>query len=123
MWHLDRDLEHQQCQVKIQNGAKINHRACEMIQVKFPERRENLDFHIARVFLDEQLKLPVRFAYYTWPVEGSDSPRLMEEYTYLDLKVNVGLTDHDFDRDNPEYNFYEPTEANDTSRPSSAEAE
>ena len=34
----------------------------------------------------------------------------MEEYTFLDVKVNVGLSDLDFDRDNPSYDFYEPEE-------------
>jgi hypothetical protein len=31
----------------------------------------------------------------------------MEEYTFLNIKVNVGLSDHDFDRENPSYDFYE----------------
>ncbi len=33
-------------------------------------------------------------------------PQLLEEYTYLNVKLNVGLTDADFDDKNPEYNFH-----------------
>ena len=32
--------------------------------------------------------------------------KVIEEYNYLNLKINVGLTDADFDANNPEYNFY-----------------
>ena len=32
-------------------------------------------------------------------------PVLEEEYTYTDVRVNVGLTDLEFDPDNPEYDF------------------
>jgi len=36
---------------------------------------------------------------------------LIEEYTFLNLRVNVGLSDTDFDRKNPTYNFYSGQEA------------
>ncbi|MCP3695353.1 MAG: DUF1571 domain-containing protein, partial [Planctomycetaceae bacterium] len=32
-------------------------------------------------------------------------PEVVEEYTYLNLKINVGLTEEDFDTKNPKYNF------------------
>ena len=31
---------------------------------------------------------------------------VLEEYNYLNLKVNVGLKDEDFDPYNPAYKFY-----------------
>ena len=34
-----------------------------------------------------------------------NTPRLLEEYTYRQLKLNVGLTDADFQRWNPAYGF------------------
>jgi len=33
------------------------------------------------------------------------SERLVEDYEYRDLRVNVGLRDRDFATDNPAYNF------------------
>ena len=104
------DQNRRECQVKFFDGAKIEGRPCRCIQVVFPVRRDNLKFHIARIFLDDESKLPVRFAAYSWPKEEGGRPRLMEEYTFLDVKVNVGLSDLDFDRDNPSYDFYEPEE-------------
>ena len=102
------DRQRRECKVRFIDNAKIEGRLCRCIQVTFPERRENLKFHLARIFIDEELRLPVRFAAYSWPLEPGKSPRLLEEYTFLDLKVNVGLTDTDFDRNNPAYKFYRP---------------
>ena len=71
----------------------------------YPEYRKNLTFHLARIFVDDQLDVPVRYAAYWWPKNEGGAPQLLEEYTYTDLKLNVGLTDQDFDRANPEYQF------------------
>lgn len=49
--------------------------------------------------------MPVRYAAYSWPSRPGGGPELIEEYTYLNLKLNPGLTDQDFDYHNPEYNF------------------
>ena len=40
-----------------------------------------------------------------WPREKGGPPELLEEYTYLDLKLNNGFTDADFDTQNPGYRF------------------
>jgi hypothetical protein len=103
---MEADQERRECQVRFLEGAKIEGCSCQCIQVTFPVRREYLKFHIARIFLDDETKLPIRFAAYTWPRESGGPPRLMEEYTFLDLQVNVGLSDQDFDRQNPAYRFY-----------------
>ena len=42
---------------------------------------------------------------YGWPTQAGGQPPLVEEYTYRDVRVNVGLTDADFDPENPNYNF------------------
>ncbi len=34
-----------------------------------------------------------------------DKPELLEAYTYLDLKINPGFTDMDFNPKNPDYGF------------------
>jgi hypothetical protein len=105
---LDVDQQRNECEVRNINGAKVNGRPVKVIQIRFPVRRENLDFHLGRIFIDEETKLPIRFAYYTWPQTAGGQPRLMAEYNYTELKLNVGLTDRDFDEKNPEYGFYIP---------------
>jgi hypothetical protein len=52
------------------------------------------------------LNIPIRYVAYDWPAREGAKPEVLEEYNYLDLKVNVGLTDADFDPRNPSYNFY-----------------
>ena len=37
---------------------------------------------------------------YDWPDDEHEGPRLIEEYNYLDVRLNVGLTDEDFRRTN-----------------------
>ena len=50
--------------------------------------------------------MPVRYAAYTWPETPSEKPLLLEEYTYVNMKINVGLTDKDFDDHNESYGFH-----------------
>jgi hypothetical protein len=57
------------------------------------------------VFIDKQLDLPIRYASYDWPAKPGETPPLFEVYTYTRLKLNVGLTDVDFDKTNPKYDF------------------
>ena len=60
---------------------------------------------MARVFIDDELRLPVRYEAYDWPDKQDGQSELIEEYTYLNMKINVGLTDSDFDIHNPAYRF------------------
>jgi hypothetical protein len=100
-----KDLKHGECEVKYFTDAKLNKRSCTVIQVTHPQPREEFQFHLARVFVDNELMAPIRYEAYDWPREPGGEPRLMEEYTYLDLKVNNGFTDEDFSVRNPAYHF------------------
>ena len=93
----ERDRRFDECDVQFIEGAAINGRTCTVLVVKHPVRRPHFDFHIARIFIDDELNLPVRYAAYDWPATPGGRPQLLEEYTYTDIKVNVGLTDRDFD--------------------------
>ncbi|MCE9548122.1 MAG: DUF1571 domain-containing protein [Planctomycetia bacterium] len=97
-----------ECQVRTVDGAKVNGRLCKFIEVKFPEPRPGIKFHLAQIFIDQEQKLPVRYAAYGWPTTAGGEPKLLEEFTYVDIKPNVGLTDRDFDEKNPAYKFYVP---------------
>jgi len=47
--------------------------------------------------MDDQLKLPIRYVSYHCRTQAGGPVRLIESTDYLNLKVNVGLTDADFD--------------------------
>jgi hypothetical protein len=103
-----------ECEVKFFNGTKINtgtgknisQRLATCIQVVHPVPRRNFTFNLARIFVDEQLNLPIRYESYDWPATPGGKPELMEEYTYMDIKLNNGFTDADFDENNPNYGFH-----------------
>jgi len=97
------DIQYGECDVKSIEGAKINDRTCTVIQVVHPVPRRNFRFHIARIFIDDELNVPIRYEAYDWPDAPGEKPQLIEEYTYLNLKFNQGFTDEDFSRDNPNY--------------------
>ena len=71
----------------------------------FRSRKAPYDFHRAEVFIDDELNIPVRYVAYDWPTAGGEEPPIIEEYTYIDVQLNVGLTDKDFDPANEEYEF------------------
>jgi hypothetical protein len=101
----EQDIKYGECEVKFYEGAKINGRVCTCIEVVHPVPRRNFLYHIARIFVDKELNLPIRYESYDWPTAPGAAPELMEEYTYLNLKLNVGFTNADFDVNNPNYKF------------------
>jgi hypothetical protein len=100
----EEDMQHGECEVKFDRRVDLNGRECTCVEVTHPAPRKHFRFHIAKIFVDNELKVPVRYAAYDWPKDGGE-PELIEEYEYRDLKLNVGLTDSDFDVKNPEYQF------------------
>ena len=99
------DVKYGECEVKYFKGAKINDRVCTCTQVVHPVPRKNFLFNVARIFVDDQLNIPVRYEAYDWPKTPGGAPELIEEYTYVNMRLNVGLTDADFDIHNPAYRF------------------
>ncbi|MCA9137577.1 MAG: DUF1571 domain-containing protein [Planctomycetales bacterium] len=100
-----KDLEYAECDVNIHSGATFEDHDCTRIEVTHPIKRDYFQYHLVRVYIDNELGLPIRFESYDWPDAGSDRPLLKEEYTYRDVQLNVGLTDEDFHPDNPGYGF------------------
>jgi hypothetical protein len=102
----EKDMAFGECQVWRNDDAKVGDRPCISITVMHPERRPNFIFHIARIFVDKELMVPLHYEAFDWPEKPGDPPPLIERYTYARLKLNPGLTDEDFDPHNPQYNFY-----------------
>lgn len=101
----ERDRHQEECSVEFRRGAKVGGRQCTVLIVTHPVARAHFDFHVAEVFIDDELQIPVRYAAYTWPTTEGGTRELLEEYTYQNVQLNVGLTDADFDPANKKYNF------------------
>ncbi|MCA9240709.1 MAG: DUF1571 domain-containing protein [Planctomycetales bacterium] len=102
---MQEDMQHDECAVKYFKNAKIGDSVCTRIVVEHPHRRDYFRYHRAIVFIDEQRGLPLAYGSYDWPDKPGDEPRLVEEYIHAQVKLNVGLTDEDFSRENPAYGF------------------
>jgi hypothetical protein len=94
-----------ECEVEFVEGAKINGRGCTLLRVTHPVQRPHFEFNKAEIFIDDAMKVPIRYAAYFWPDKQGEPEPVLEAYTYLNLKTNVGLKDNDFDPGNPNYNF------------------
>lgn len=90
----------------LKTGIKVNNRPCRLLTVTQPTRRPELLFYQAKVYMDDELNVPIRYIAYDWPSGNDKNLQVIEEYNYLNLKLNVGLTDADFDPNNSAYNFY-----------------
>lgn len=101
----ERDRAVGMCQVNYREGAEINGRKCSVIELQHDQKKAPYEFHKAQVFIDDELQLPIRYAAYDWPQSAGMQPPLIEEYTYVNVKINVGLTAEDFNADNPAYDY------------------
>jgi Protein of unknown function (DUF1571) len=101
MW--EGEMKFAECDVTTDPNTHIANRATTMIQVTHPVARQDFRFHVARLFLDNELKIPVHFDAYMWPEQQGGQPSLEERYTYTNLKLNNGYTAREFDAaNNPE---------------------
>lgn len=98
--------QHPDVTCTFRKNAKVKDRVCTMLEVLQPTRHPGLEFYQAQIFIDDEHNLPIRYVAYDWPRREGQTPELIEEYNYIDLKLNVGLSDADFDPRNPEYSFY-----------------
>ena len=101
----EHDVQFDECEVKFFPGAKINGQTCTCLQVVHPVPRHQFAYYLARIYVDNQQGLPVRYESYDWPAQAGAGPPLIEEYTYVDVRVNNGFDNADFDITNPAYNF------------------
>lgn len=102
-WENDAKLGN--VQVKYYPDAKIGNLECRVIETRHAAPRGDVVFGMTRLYLDRQSGLPIRVQQYGFPKHPGGEPPLIEEYTYLNLKTNVGLKDLDFDSRNKDYGF------------------
>lgn len=93
------------CRVKFVEDQKVDERPCLLIEIDNPPAPGEFKLAKARIWLDREWNVPVRFESWEWPAEAGAEPLLVERYSYLKLKFDQGLTDRDFDPANPQYDF------------------
>ena len=99
---MEADLKYAECEVTTK-AEKIGNRPVTLVQVVHPVPRQSFDAHIARVFFDNELGIPIHYDSFLWPQQPGGEPPLEESFTYTNLKVNNGFTARDFDAyNNPE---------------------
>jgi hypothetical protein len=92
-----RELKHGGAEVHINDFAFAG-RPCTRVETI---HRDNFDtffmFERSVVYFDRETHLPIRVENYGWPKRAGAPAQLDEEYSYLNLRLNVGLTDRAFD--------------------------
>lgn len=102
-WELE--SKYGEITVQYYPDARLGEIPCRVIEVLHPQPRRQFVYHITRLYLHAETGLPVRVENYGWPQQAGGQPLLMEEYTYTQLRTNVGFTDQQFDRRCPDYKF------------------
>lgn len=92
-------------EVRYYKNARVDDRECIKIEVQAREDNYESDFYLARVYIDRELMIPIHYEAFDWPETDDGDPILLEQYTYRDIRINVGLKDVDFQRENPKYGF------------------
>jgi hypothetical protein len=82
-----------------------NNRPCWRVESTRTERlrtaegRDAFYSHRSVLYLDKERKLPIRTENYDWPYQGGPAGgELLEVFSFVDLRLNVGLTDAAFAR-------------------------
>ena len=99
------DRDDDDCQVNVTPGVKVEGRACTLIEIKHEQEKEVFTFHLAKIYVDNERKIPIGYEGYSWPATPDGEPILMEKFYYTDMNLNVGLKDADFNPDNPAYRY------------------
>ena len=99
--YAEADTKFGECDVKTDLNTNIDGRPTTLVQIQHPVPRREFRAYITRIFLDNELRVPIHYDAYMWPEAQGQSPPLEESYTYRNMKLNVGLTADDFDPKNP----------------------
>lgn len=103
--HWEREMKPGDSQVTIQPGVLVGGRPCTLVESGHAQRQSHFMYHLVKLYIDQETGLPIRFEAYDWPRRPGLAPELLEEYTYMNLRLNAGLSDRDFDPSNTQYSF------------------
>jgi len=104
MQQWQEDEKHDDCAVKFFPNAKLDKVECKVVETSYPKNVAHAKFHMSRLYIAKETGLPVRVEQFGFPAAGAEAP-VIEEYTYSNIKTNVGFSDIDFDTANKAYGF------------------
>ena len=86
-------------EILIYKHATFEGRPITHYQLIHRQKVEGATCSMAEISIDKELNIPV----YYRAITGWEKPIVFEEYGFRNVKINVGLTDKDFDENNEEY--------------------
>jgi hypothetical protein len=102
----EKDRDNPDVSVTLTPNHRFDDRLTHLIRVQRSRpSNEPDDFSLAEIVVDPDRQLILAYRSFGWPNPEGSPPPILESYSYHDLKLNVGLTDADFDTKNPEYGF------------------
>jgi hypothetical protein len=92
--------------------CEFQQQRCDCVVIEYDRPEHSPAYRKTLHYFDHQTQVPVLVKSYGWPeaVEGADPARLdettlVEQYAYTNLRLNAGLAEREFERDNPRYAF------------------
>lgn len=95
--NAQQDTQFGECKVEAIPNTNVGGRPTTLVQIVHPVPRQNFRAYIARIFLDNELRIPIHYDGFLWPEKQGEQPPLDESYTYTNLKLNNGLVPREFD--------------------------
>lgn len=86
-------------------NAKVGNVECRVFESSYAQKHKGVKFHMTRMYVNKKDAFPVRVEQFDFPAKTGAKPAILEQYTYLNVKPNLGLKDIDFDVKNPNYEF------------------
>ena len=92
-------------QVRYFPNAKVSDVECRVFESSYDTKHKGVKFHMTRLYVDKKTAFPVRVEQFDFPAKTGAKAPIPEQYTYLNVQPNSGLTDSDFDVKNSAYDF------------------
>jgi len=86
-------------------NATIGDLSCKVAETVLANPVDGIPQQTCRLYFEKATGCPVRVQSLSFPAKPGDKQETVEDYFYSTLKPNVGLTDADFDTENPAYGF------------------
>jgi hypothetical protein len=90
-------------EIKVYDEAKVDGRSVRFYRMIHNKKSSAEQCYIAEIAVDKELHIPIYYKALGYGV--GDEPVVLEEYSFRNIKLNVGLTDKDFSEKNSEYGF------------------
>lgn len=98
---------------EVDRDGSFDGRPCLIFTTRYKSPEGSPTYRKSVTYIDREWKVPVHSRHYQWPSSDTalteselDQSTLIESYSFTEIELHSGLTDRDFDRNNPDYNFH-----------------